>query len=226
MSGMSMRLNQTGIMNTLVVPLTLITLLFVGAASFGFWAFSERQVYKNKSDERVAEAVKIAKQEEGLVKDKAYAEAEKNPLITYEGPAAFGSVKVTYPKTWSSYVHSLANDQPLDAFFSPRTVTSVVDIQSIYTLRVRVVQQTYASSVKAVEGQVQTKLVTAVPFALPQVPDQIGVKLEGQIDAGKKVNGIKLILPLRDKTLEIWTENPQAIGDFNNIIIPNFKYSP
>jgi hypothetical protein len=38
--------------------------------------------------------------------------------------------------------------------------------------------------------------------------------------------GTMVLLPMRDKTLEIWTEAPAYLADFNTYILPNITFSP
>lgn len=219
--------DQRGEINVLLIPLILLIVLFLGATGFGYWAFTERNDYKHNSDKKVAAAVAVAQKEEGIKKDKAFAEAEKQPLEPYNGPSAYGSIRVDYPKTWSVYVNSATSKpQPLDTYFNPREVPSVTDQTSVYGLRVKVVQQQYAQVIKGYESYVKTKQVTVTPYSLPKVPDVVGVRLDGLIIPAKKNTGAMIIMPLRDKTIQIWTDNAQLVGDFNNIILPNLTFVP
>lgn len=212
-------------MNILLMPLIFMTVLFLGAAGFGTWAFMSRQDYKLNTDQKIAAAVEQAIQEEGVRKDKAFAEAEKNPLTKYQGPAAYGGVEITYPKTWSTYIHS-SNGRPVETYFHPRAVPSLQDNESVYALRLQVLQQSYASVVRSYEGQIRSKTVTAAPFTFPSVPDVVGLRIDGQIKSNKKSNGSMIIMPLRDKTLEVWTESPEFVPDLEKIVIPNLTFSP
>lgn len=219
--------NQTGEIDVLLIPVIFLTIFLLAAVGFGYWAFTERQDYKNHSDQKAAVAVDKAVKEEGIRKDKIFIEAEKNPFTSYDGPEAYGSVHVDYPKTWSMYIHSLANDtQPLDAYFSPRVVPSVQDHNSVYSLRVQVVPTSYTQVVTSFTGAIKQGQVTITPYSLPKVPEVTGVRADGQIHADKKNTGSMVVLPLRDKTIEIWTENAQAMNDFNNTILKNFNFSP
>lgn len=221
------RFNQRGEIDVLLIPLILLIVLFLSAAGFGYWAFSQRQDYKFNSDQKVAAAVEIAKKEEGIKKDLAFAEAEKQPLTNFVGPDAYGTVRVDYPKTWSVYVNSAASrQQPLDAYFNPKVVPSVADPASVYGLRVKVVQQQYAQVIKQYDSYVKNKQVTVTPYTLPQVPGVVGVRIDGQILPSKKVSGAMVIMPLRDKTIQVWTDNAQMLGDFNNIVLPGLKFVP
>ncbi|MDB5181255.1 MAG: hypothetical protein JWP13_18 [Candidatus Saccharibacteria bacterium] len=224
---MKKRLSQTGEMNVLLIPLILLTLFLMAAAAFGYWAYAERQDYKNNSDQKAATAASEARREEGIAKDKAFVEAEKQPLTAFDGPSAFGSIHIDYPKTWSVYIHSTTtSNQPLDAYFNPRTVPSVQDQASVFALRVQVVQQSYSKLVASYDAAVKKGTVTITPYTLPKVPDVVGIRADGLIRSGKKTTGSMVIMPLRDKSIQIWTENAQSINDFNTIILPNVTFSP
>lgn len=229
MSGMKRRTLtrrfDRGEIDPLLIPLILVTLLLFGAAYFGYWAYMQRQDYKNNSDQKVAAAVSDAKKAEDIIKDQKFAEAEKNPLTPYDGPSDFGSVHVDYPKTWSVYVAS-PNGQPLNMYFNLKTVPPVTDYTSVFALRVQVLQQTYANVVKNLSTYVTSKVITMTPYSFPKVPSVVGVRVDGQVNPGKKNIGSMIIVPMRDKTLEVWTESEQEIPDFNNIILPNFTFEP
>lgn len=214
--------NQDGNINALVLPLVFTGLLLLAALVFGFWAFAGRQDYKNNVDEKVAAAVVDAKKAEGESKDKQYAEAAKLPYKTYQGPEQFGSVVLQYPKTWSAYVaagNSVGDS--LDGYFHPDVVPAVNAPGSTFALRVEVIDNPYSSVVSQYES---AEGVTAAPYALPKVPKVVGVKLQGQIDNEKR--GTKVVLPIRDKTLVIYTESESFNDDFNNIILPNLSFAP
>jgi hypothetical protein len=219
--------SQAGEINILLVPVILLVLLLTTAVSFGYWAFMSRQDYKNNTEQKVAVAVETAKRDEGIAKDRAFAEQEKSPLQTYTGPSAFGSISVAYPKVWSVYVNSVSNGtQPLDAYFNPRAVPAISDTTAAFALRIQVVPQTYASVIQGIEGQVKSKQLKAAPYAFPKVPGVIGVRADGVVNPTKKNSGSMIVMPLRDKTIKIWTENAQFQGDFDNIILPNLSFVP
>jgi hypothetical protein len=218
---------QGGEIDVLLIPLVLMVLLFVGAAAFGWWAFTSRQDYKNNSDQKSASAAEIARKDEDIINTKQFAEAEKKPLKAYDGPSAYGSIHVEYPKTWSVYINSsVSQPQPLQAFFNPGAVPSVTDQASVFALRVQVVQQSYSALVNGYSALLKQKLVSVNPYSLPKVPGVVGVRVDGKIIQGKQNTGSMVIFPLRDKSIQIWTENAQELSDFNNLILPNMAFSP
>jgi hypothetical protein len=61
-------------------------------------------------------------------------------------------------------------------------------------------------------------------FKAAKVPDIIGSRLDGAIEDEK--NGVMILLPMRDKTLKLWTNSTQFKADFETHILPNFTFSP
>lgn len=229
MSGMRRISDQSGEMSVLLIPLVFMTLFFLSSAGFGAWAYMSRQDYKDNSDQKVAVAVADARKSEGIIKDLAFVEAEKNPLTTYKGPDAFGGVQVSYPKTWSAYINSssaTSGSQPFDAYFSPRAVPSFQATDSVFSLRIAVLPQAYSEVLKQLDGQVTNSTITVNPFTFPRVPGVVGVRVDGQVVQDKKTDGSMIIMPMRDKTLQVWTESPEFRSDFNTIILPNLTFSP
>ncbi len=224
MSSMEIR-SQRGEINVLLVPLLLVVLLLVGAASFGFWAFSGRQDYKNNVDQKIVAAVAVAEQRLSTQKDKEFAEKEKSPLTSYSGPAAFGSVVVKYPKTWSAYVDQQnSGDTPVNGYFYPGVVPATDNQTTSFALRVQVLQQSYDTVLQNYSSYIEQRQVSASPYRLPKVPNVVGTLLTGAIQTQKQ--GSMVLLPLRNQTLQIWTESSQFQQDFSKYILPNFTFSP
>lgn len=216
--------SQRGSTNT-IVTISFLGLTLVAALVFGVWSFTERTKYKTSSDEIVAVAVKDNTkkvQAEDAIK---YAEAAKLPYKVWVGPAAFGSVEITYPKTWSVYNDGLnTTSSPVNVYMHPDAVPTIKDPGSSYALRVQVVPTAYSSTVSQFGGLQKTGKVSVSAYALPKNPADVGIKVTGQIASGKQ--GTMVVFPLRDKTLKIWTEVPAFQADFDNIILPNARFSP
>jgi hypothetical protein len=212
-------------MNSLLIPLIVVSLLLVTLAGIAVWAYMERDTYKNKTDQIVAREVKLAEQKKSDEKDKQFLEDEKKPLKEYKGPAAYGSVSVMYPKTWSAQVSETASSStPLDGYFHPNYVPGLQS-GTAFALRVQVVNSPYDQEAKLLESQVKTSKVKAAAYRAPKVAGDIaGIRFDGEISLNKQ--GSLILLPLRDKTLKISTENMQFINDFNSIILENLTFVP
>ena len=214
--------NQDGVVNPLLLPLILSIVFLVAVLSFGGWAFTSRQDYKNNTDQKVALAVTAAESAESARKDKQFAEASKNPLKTYTAPEQFGSLALQYPRTWSAYVDTGNNGaDDLDGYFNPDVVPTLNDENSTFALRLQVLDRKYSDVLRSFSS---TEEVMITPYALPKLPKVVGVKLTGQIEREKQ--GVMVLLPVRDKTLQVYTESQSFENDFNNIILANLTFSP
>jgi hypothetical protein len=217
--------DERGVLNALLIPLAVVSLLFVATLVFAFMAFSSGQDYKNNSDEKSAAAVSEAVKKEAAKKSAEFAEASKSPVKTYNGPAAYGSVQVQYPKTWSGYVvEQNSGGANVDGYFNPNVVPSVNAQASSFALRVKVLSQSYASVLQSLQGAIKSQKLTATPYAFPKVPSVVGTKFTGDIQSGKQ--GTMVVVPLRDSTIEVWTEGTSAVADFNTYVLPNFSFAP
>ncbi len=220
------RRNESGSIDPLLIPLVLAVLILIGVGVFATWAYSGRQDYKNNVDVKVATAV-AANTKQVQTKDAGdYAEAAKNPLKTYVGPSAYGSVTVQYPKTWSAYVADTSGSSPfINGYFQPNIVPDITNQSSSFALRIQVVQDSYSTVMQTFQSQQQDQAtVTVQPYALPKLPKNVGSKVVGAIQQNKQ--GEMVVLPIRDKTLEIWTESDSFKADFENIILANLSFSP
>lgn len=209
----------------LALPFALSVFFLIAAMVFGGWAYMQMLDYKNHSDAKIAVAVTQAKSAEDTAKDAAFAEAEKQPLKTYQGPGTYGSVSVSYPKTWSAYVIDTRNSSPyIDGYFHPDAVPDANGQGSVFSLRIQVVQDAYTDVLNGFSSAAKTGSVKVAPYAAPKVPGVVGVRVDGQLTTTKQ--GSMVILPLRNMTLKIWTESGLFENDFNNNILPNLTFRP
>jgi len=229
MSSMKRIMGEQGEMNVLLIPVVLLAILVISAGGFAFWAYGGRENYKNNADTLVTAAVATNTKQVQTQDAAQYAEAAKSPLTVYTGPDAYGGVKVSYPKTWSAYVDTTNDSQPLDAYFHSGYVPSTESGET-YNLRVQVNSQSYNTILSQYSGQIQSGTVTAAPYSLPKVPSVVGTILSGQVlqqtTDGGTGTGTIVLLPLRSTTLEIWTESNDYLPDFDTYILPNLSFSP
>lgn len=208
----------------MLIALIVTVLLLLGAAGFGFWAYSERQDYKDNSDAKSAEAVVAAEEVKTAELEADFAEREKNPYKEYKGPATFGSVSVTYPRTWSAFVtESDRSSIPLDGYFHPDVVPGLQS-GTAFALHIQVTGTTYDQELKKFDAATRNGEVKATPISAPKVPGVAGVRLDGEIEDGKQ--GSLVLFPMRDKTLKLSTESNTFASDFNDIILANLTFSP
>jgi hypothetical protein len=217
---MKIQSREDGSINLLLIPLILAVVFFLAALGFGLWAYSERTDYKNNVDAKIATAVDVAEKETATEKDNEFIEREKEPLQEYQGPSAFGTIKLKYPKTWSAYVDE---SKGVDGFFHPNFVPGIASNPN-YALRVQVVDRPYADELRNFDGAVKQGKAQAVPYKPVNVENIVGTQLTGEIASQK--SGTLILLPLRDKTVKIWTEADQFKKDFFDNVLANFNFEP
>ena len=203
--------------------IVLLGLALAGALGFGVWAYAGREDYKNNVDQKIAAAIKVAAQKTASAKDNELAEKEKLPLRTYRGPDTYGGAVIKYPKTWSAYVIESRGNSPLGGYFHPSTVPGVSN-DTVYALRLQVVSSPYSEVLKQYENAQNSGEVKISAFRAPKVPSALGARLDGEVAPQKQ--GVMVILPLRDKTLKIWTESSQYVNDLTKNVLANLTFSP
>ena len=215
------QLDQRGNVNSLLIPLVLSVILFIGSVAFAIWAFTGMQDYKNNVDEKVSVANAEVKKKTQLEDAAKYAEEAKNPLQPFVGPATFGNVEFDYPKTWSVYQSTSSESPTLDVYFNPQLVPATTDKAAAYALRFKIVNQKYDTVLRQYSAK---KGITITPTALAKVEGVIGTRIEGQIETDTQ--GVMVIVPIRDKTLQIWTESAAYLADFNEKVLPTLTFVP
>ena len=220
----SLTADERGMMNTLLIPFILTLVLLIGALGFGVWAFLQRQDYKNNTEQKIQTATSIAVKEAETKKDNDFIEREKQPLKDYRSPSQLGSIIIKYPKSWSSYIDENGSSSTgLDGYFNPNVVPGI-KTDSVYALRVEVVSRAFSDEVRSFDSLIKQGKAKSQAYEPVNVKGVVGMRIDGEI--ASKQQGIMILLPLRDRTIKIYTESDQFFNDFNNNILPNFSFTP
>lgn len=195
--------------------LAVVALVFVALAFAVLAVYYIMQNNKTKTtvDQQVAAAVDAAKAEQKTQDDKANAEAAKKPYRSYTAPAVIGSLSVKFPKTWNVYADENQEAAELDVFMSPEVVRDEGGYTGPYALRIKLEKRIYADAIKSLQSNVDDGKTTAKAAKVSGIN---GTRFSGQVLRDKK--GVLIMLPLRDKTLTIWTEGNDFVSDFENVI--------
>lgn len=208
----------------------ILGLLLLVALVFGGWAFSQMQHYKNDSKQITSKAVNsavAAAQKDQQAKD---AEADKQPFKVFQGSPTYGSLSFNYPKTWSAYVDTSNQSEPINGYFYPDIVPGTQS-KTAYALRVELVSNDYAQTVQQFQSQISQGAVTARAYLPPKMQGvanvTAGTYLSGQINSQDQTQkGNMLIIKVRDKTLQISTESNNFSADFNDTVLGSLTFNP
>jgi len=211
-----------------IIIYSVLGLVIMGLLIFGLLSFTKMNKYKNNVDALISTAVNNAIQQTQTADDTKYQTEAKSPNKTYITPSAAGSVKIVYPKTWSAYiVESQQSSNPVNAYFYPNFVPDVANQANIFSLRMQVINTPYAQIMDQFTGQVAGGNIQITAYIPKNVPSVTGSMVTGAIDPNQpKSTGTMVVLPLRDKTIEVWSENAAALDDFNATILPNLTFTP
>ncbi len=222
-------LNQEG--STAVTLDVVFAVLFVAAAAFGVWAFMGRQDYKNNSDQKAAKAVAAAEATQKAQLQQQFAEESKNPNKFYHGSSTYGSVSFAYPKTWSAYIDENSSVEPINGYFYPDHVPSLQG-NTAFALRAELVNTSYSQVLQQFNVQIKQGKIKAAAYVPPKMVGksnvQVGMRLDGQISQNQTgpLQGSMVLIQVRDKTLKIYTQSPDFLNDFNNIVLANLTFVP
>lgn len=213
-------MKSKGYVNPIVVPLVMAVIVSLVLGVFTYIYYNKYNEQKTQVDSLITTAVDEAKTQQAAELEAKFQEDLKNPYEVYTASSEYNAVAVTYPRTWSSYVvaKSGATKLLLDGYFHPTTVPDVRG-EVNFALRMTLERTEYAGEVDDYQKLVEKGEIKATAITVNGVK---GVRLTGAID--KDINGIMVILPIRDKTLKVWTEALAYAKDFNEIIIPKLTF--
>ena len=112
---------------------------------------------------------------------------------------------------------------PLSGLMHPKFVPGLQS-GTAFAVKIEVVSQNYATVIRQYESKAKAGTVTVGAYRLPNVPDVLGSRVDGEINNDQQ--GSLVLLPLRDKTILVSTQSLQYKGDFDNIILPNMTFVP
>lgn len=211
------KLDQRGIMNPLTIPLILAMLIVIGLSVTAVMYYTKYIEQRDANKPIIAAAVAEAEASQKEQLEKEFTEREKVPTKNYTSPQQLGSVKLSFPKTWSSYVEN-ARSGTLEFYAHPNFVPA--DGVN-YALRMSIESVAFSDAVKDYDSQVEEGVLRA---AAVRASGTTGTRLDGFLEDEKE--GSMVIFPLRDKTLRVWTESSEFTPDFNEIILKALTFVP
>lgn len=207
--------------------LIVLVVLLVLAVAFGGWAYQGRSNYKKiaEGDAAVARSA-VAKQAQLQTQ---YDTLSKQPYKAYKGSPTFGSISFNYPKNWAAYIDETGTVEPVDGWFYPDQVPGTQG-KTAFALRLELVNTAYSDVLTNFSSQVQAGTAKASAYVPPKLVGvanvQAGTKIDGLIDQGNNFTGSIVIIKVRDKTLEIYTQSNDFSSDFTGTVLSSLTFAP
>lgn len=203
--------------------LFLITTILFATLSFVF--YNQMVGYRDDYQTKATIDINKATEEQKAQLSAEFQEIEKLPTRAYQTQSSAASIKIVYPKTWDLYANEDNTKGVVSNWFNENYVPDISNKDNTYSLRLEYIDKNYTSVAKSFDSAINKGTVKVTPYKAPNVSGgETGVKLDGEVRSG--ITGSMIILPVRDKTLQLWTESDRYIKDFNEIVLNNLTYSP
>lgn len=157
--------------------------------------------------------------------DKKFQEAQSSDTRTYTAPEFAGSFSIKLPKLWSLSITPNEGTNTIAAIANPEYIDTKVER---YALRFSLIDQPYATYKTKLDQQTKQKVspsfkgLTASKTTLSGIE---GTKYVGQITT-KIPNGTVILVPIRDKTFSIETDDNAVYSEVFNSILTSVKLNP
>jgi hypothetical protein len=106
-----------------------------------------------------------------------------------------------------------------ETYFSAGIVPSVKG-KTPFALRVTIIKKDYESILQTFQEQVKKGELKSSPITLQ---GQNGTRLDGNFT--KDIKGSMVVFKVRDKTLEVYTQSPTFVPDYEQIILPSLTFN-
>ena len=217
---MKIRNDQRGITNQSIIMMAGAGFVIIVLIGLNIYAFSQLKDARVNRDRYAADIVAEAKDDYESELQAKFIQKEKEPYLDFDGPDLLGGISFKYPKIWSgSLDQTVQGSEQINAYFHPGIVRTDNENERSYAFRLQLINSPYSDELRPYlsiikKGEVKVKAVT--------FNDTEGVRLDGQLEDVDR--GSMVILPLRDKTLKIWTESEDFLADFDTLL-ESFKFN-
>lgn len=211
---------ESGAISGMLIANVVLVILLLAFGSFAIWAYMNYVDHKDNVDKKVAAAVEIAKKQQAEEDEKAFKEREKQPFREFKSPADFGTISLSYPKTWSVYENEKSDDY--SAVFYPLVIPNLEsDNKKPLALHIEVLSDEYTNVLEEYEDNIKEGKLKSFPTTVNEIQ---GNRLEGELS--EELKGLAIVFKLRDKTFRISTEAPEYFNDFNKTVLESLRFNP
>ncbi len=208
--------NDEGEINLLLLSTLLLGLSTVVFGILAIVVFANAKSSQANISQTKAVVYKQAQAAQKILDDKAALVANESPFRDYKAPDFYGNFVIKFPKNWNAYVtEDQSSETQVNLLLHPNAVkldkSLKVDNYAFRALLInrpeaQIFTDHFQSGVKS--GKLVQKSTTV---------SGIGATwLDGKFDSTH--NGIIVLVPVRDKTLEFITDTHDYIPEFDQIL--------
>lgn len=181
-------------------------------------------VNQDQLDKKYQEGSSAGAESQKATDDKAREAEKSSDVRTYTAPAFAGGFRVTLPKHWNLAVTPEESGNTISALANPDYVDTKLEK---YALRFALREQPIDAAKKNFEQFAKEKdpLKRKTTSSEVDVSGIKSTKYTGQISS-KITNGTIILVPIRDKTFTIQTDENDKYLDIYNQIVSQLKLNP
>lgn len=176
--------------------------------------------YQKQSTTAYNDGMEAGKKEQKEADNVAFNKELTSSTRTYTAPVINGSFEISYPKAWSLSVDN-SSSYPVAGLINPSFVTVQAPEQA---LRFTLIDTPYAAIKKRYDDSLKTYKAKASEVTVSGIK---GTQYAGNInDKSKTSVGTVVIVPLRDKTMLMQTDNNKVYGETYKQMLETAKLIP
>ena len=203
-----------GAVNILLVAAVSMTVITLALSGLSIYFISQYNRAKTTVDQQRSEAAAQAREEQKRADEAEFAQRQKEPYRSYSVPSVLGALSISYPRNWNLFAEERAGSGvQLNLFWNPELVQSEDTYSGTYALRAILERVVYTEAIAKRASAVEKGELTAEPVTVSGIN---GTRYRGRV--AENHTGILVILPVRDKSLSIWTESLDYANDFGAIV--------
>lgn len=194
-----------------IVLLVAIGLLAILTLVFGYRAF----ISQGQLDKSFAAGKKAGGEEQLKLDAEKIKDVSENPFRTYKSPDSTGAFEISFPKNWSLAVTPVGNGGELTGLLNPDYVDTKTEKYAMrFNLKLVAyskTEDTYKKQMADSKGRIKSEEIT--------VSDIKGIRYFGRFNKKDTVDKTFIILPVREKSLILQTDNNDVfLTDFNRVL--------
>jgi hypothetical protein len=196
----------------LVIGLVAFALLaLTGASIYGFISSSQAKSVLSQAKEKAYQAGQQAQKAED---EERFRISSQSPYRSYAAPGIYGGFEIKFPKNWSAHVVENEGGSPqVHLTLHPEFVKQVANQDNAYAARVQLSRTNHDQIVKQRQNEVKAGRLKQQSVSVAGIPS---TRFEGKYD--NKHDGVTVLVPVRDKTIIISTDDKKYLPEFDQIL--------
>lgn len=211
---MKLFINQHGLTNHLLVMSVAFGFSTILFAALSVWLWGSTSVAKANMAKTLAAARKQGRKEQLKIDQAAALKEAQNPFRSYKAPEGIGRFELKFPKNWSAQLsEDMEKTEQLRLVAHPDFVRIGEEDKTAYALVVELHKRRSTDILegyndRVTEGNLRSSSVTVSGIA--------STRYEGEYEDDRK--GAIVVIPLRDKTLTIATQDRQYFSQLAEVL--------